>query len=242
MREFQIRLFYMTKKDFETFMYIGTEKILICVFSKIDSKILYKNESKFLELDNHIDENKIIHFLNENIFKVEKQLNQFINNISLIVNSKEFQSIDISIKQNIYGEVKKKNQLNLLKDLKNYIFDSYPDYKLIHFIVNHYLFDNNIHKNFDLFKKCNYLCLDTTFILFNNNAVLFYKKIFEKFHISVKKIMSGKYIFGFFDSNEYNECEMGLKISLGFNPNEVFLIEKMAEKKTLFERFFHFFN
>ena len=232
----------MTKKDFETFIYIGLDKILICVFSEIDSKILYQKESKFIELNHYRDENKIINFLSENIFKIEKQLNQFINNISLIINSNQFQSIDISIKQNIYGEVKKKNQLNLLKDLKNYILDSYPDYKLVHYLVNHYLFDKNIYKNFDFSKKCNYFCLDTSFILLNNDEVLFYKKIFEKFQISVKKIMSAKYIFGFFESYEFNECEMGRKISLGFNPNEVFLIEKIVEKKEFFERFFNLFS
>ena len=232
----------MTKKDFETFMYIGAEKILICVFSKLDSKIFYKKESKFIEFNDHIDENKIINFLNENIFKVEKQLNQFISEISLIVNCKQFQSIDVSIKQNIYGEVKKKNQLDLLKELKNYIFDNYPDCILVHYVVNHYLFDNKIYKNFDLSKKCNYFCLDTTFILFDKNEFLFYKKIFEKFQISVKKIMSSKYTSNFFDSNEFNECEMGRKISSGFNPNEVFLIQKMVEKKGFFERFFNFFS
>jgi len=232
----------MTKKDFETFIYIGADKILICVFSEIDSKILYKKESKFIELNHYRDENKIINFLSENIFKIEKKLNQFINNISLILNSNQFQSIDISIKQNIYGEVKKKNQLNLLKDLKNYIFNSYTDYILVHYVVNHYLFDNNIYKNFDLSKKCNHFCLDTTFILLNKNEFLFYQKIFKNFQISVKKIMSGKYIFGFFDSYEFNECEMGRKISSGFNPNEVFLIEKIVEKKGFFERFFYLFS
>jgi len=232
----------MTKKDFETFMYFGTKKILICVFSKIDSKILYKNESKFLELNNHIDENKIINFLSKNIFKIEKQLNQFINDIVLIVENNQFQSIDISIKQNTYGEVKNKNLLNLLKDLKNYVFDSYPDYTLIHYVVNHYLIDNNVLKNFDFSKKCDHFGLEATFILFNKNEVLFYQKIFEKFQISVKKIMNGKYIFDFFDSNEFNECEMGRKISSGFNPNEVFLVEKMIEKKGFFERFFNLFS
>ena len=54
--------------------------------------------------------------------------------------------------------------------------------------------------------------------------------------------MSGKYIFDFFDFNELNECEMGRKISLGFNPNEVFLFEKKIEKKGFFERFFNLFS
>ena len=232
----------MTKKDFETFIYIGIDKILICVFSKINSKILYKKEYKLTELNNQIGENIIISFLNENIFKIEKQLNQFINDISLILNSEQFQSIDIGIKQNIYGDVKKQNQINLLKDLKNYIFDSYSDYTLVHYLVNHYLFDNKIYKNFDLSKKCNYFCLDTTFILLKNDEVLFYKKIFKKFQISVKKLMSDKYISNFFDSNEFNKCEMGRKISLGFNPNEVFVIDKIVEKKGFFERFFNLFG
>jgi len=232
----------MTKKDFETFIYIGAEKILICVFSKIDSKILYKKESKFLELNNRIDENKIFNFLSENIFKVEKQLNQFINDINLIVNSKQFQSIDISIKQNIYGEITKKNQINILNDLKNYIQDNYLNYSIIHFFVNHYLYDNNIQKNFVFFKKCNYFCLDATFILLNKEDILFYKKTFARFQISVEKIICGKYIFDHFQTNEFNECEMGMKILSGHNLNEVFLIKKSIEKKGFFERFFNFFS
>jgi len=232
----------MTKENFETFMYIGTNKMLICVFSKIYPKILYKNEFKFLELNHHLDENKIINFLGENIYKIEKKLNQFINDISLIVDNDQFQIINISIKQNIYGDVKKKNLSNLLKDLKNYIFDSYPNCILIHYLVNNYLFDNNALRNFHYLKKCDQFGLDTTFILFKKDEVLFYQKIFEKFQISVKKIMSGKYIFDFFDSNEFDECEMGRKISKGFNPNEVFLIEKMAKKKGIFERFFNLFS
>ena len=232
----------MTKKDFETFIYIGVDKILICVFSKINSKILYKKEYKFIELNNRIGKNIIISFLSENIFKIEKQLNQFINDISLIIDNNQFQLIDVSIKQNIYGEANKKNLLNLIKDLKNYIFDSYNDCTLIHYVVNHYLFDNNVLKNFNYSKKCDHLGLDTTFILLKKDEILFYQKIFEKFQISVNKIMSGKYIFDFFDFNELNECEMGRKISSGFNPNEVFLFEKKIEKKGFFERFFNLFS
>ena len=232
----------MTKKDFETFMYIGAEKKSICVFSKIDSKILYKKEFKYIKLNNYIEENKIITFLSENIFQIEKKLNQFINDINLIIDSNQFHFINISTKQNIYGQVQKKDQINILNDLKNYIFDSYNDCTLIHYVVNHYLFDNNVLKNFNYSKKCDHLGLDTTFILLKKDEILFYQKIFEKFQISVNKIMSGKYIFDFFDFNELNECEMGRKISSGFNPNEVFLFEKKIEKKGFFERFFNLFS
>ena len=232
----------MTEKDFKAFMYIGPYKMLICIFSKTDSKILYKNEYKFLELKNQIDEIRLIDFLTDNIFKIEKQLNQFINDINLIIDSNQFHLINLSIKQNIHGEVMKKDQINILNDLKNYIHDNYINYSIIHYVVNHYLIDNEIQKSIDFSKKCNHFCLDTTFILLNKEDMFFYKKIFEKFQISVEKVICGKYIFDTFDSNKFNECEMGLKISSGFNPNEIFLIPKNIEKKGFFERFFHFFN
>ena len=232
----------MTKKDFKAFMYIGPYKMLICIFSTLDSKILYQNEYKFTELKNQIDEITIINFLADNIFKIEKQFNQFINDINLIIDSNQLYSINLSIKQNIYGEITKKNQINLLSDLKNLIHESYNNDSVIHYVIKHYLVDNNIQKSLNFSEKCNHVCLDAIFILLSKKNIFFYKKIFEKFQISVEKIICGKYIFDIFDSNEFNECEMGLKISSGFNPNEVFLIQKSIEKKGFFERFFHFFN
>ena len=232
----------MTEKNFESFMYIGADKILICIFSKTDSKLLYKNEYKFSELNNQTDEIRIINFLTDNIFIIEKQLNQFVTGLNLIINSNRFQLINLSIKQNIYGEVTKKDQINILNDLKNYVQDNYLNYTIIHYLINHYLLDDNIKKNFDLSKKCNHFCIDTTFILLNKEDIFFYKKIFKKFQISVEKIICGKYILDTFETNEFNECEMGLKISSGFNLNEVFLIKKNIGKVGFFERFFHFFN
>ena len=229
----------MNEKNLETFMYIGFDKILISIFSKDDSKVLYQNEHKFFQIENKIDEIIIINFLNENIFQIEKKFNQFINDINLIIDSNQFHFINISTKQNIYGQVQKKDQINILNDLKNYIHENYINYSIIHYVVNYYLIDNEFEKSFDFSKKCNHFCVDTTFILLNKKDILFYKKIFEKFQILVKKIMCGKYIFNSLDSNKFNECEMGLKHLSGYNPNEVFLIKKSVQKYGFFERFFH---
>jgi len=242
MQEYQTNLFYMTEKNFEAFMYIGADKMLICIFSKTQSNILYKNENNFLELNNQTYENKIINFLNDNIFKIEKQLNQFIKDINLIIDCDQFKSINLSVKQNIYGEVTKKDQINTLNDLKNYVHENYLNCSIIHYLVNHYLLDGNIEKSFFFSKKCKHFCIDTTFILLNKKDIFFYKNIFEKFQISIKKILNGKYVFSTFESNEFNECEMGLKIISKFNPNEFFLVQKNIEKKGFFERFFYFFN
>ena len=232
----------MTEKDFEAFMYIGVNKMLIYIFSKTQSNILYKNENNFLELNNQTNENRIINFLNDNIFKIEKQLNQFITDINLIIDCDQFKSINLSVKQNSYGEVTKKDQTNTLNDLKNYVHENYLDYSIIHYLINDYLLDGKIEKNFYFSKKCKHFCFDTTFILLNNKDIFFYKKIFEKFQISIKKILNGKYVFSTFESKEINECEMGLKFTSRCNPNEIFLVQKNIEKKGFFESFFHFFK
>ena len=109
----------MIDKDFETFVYISFEKILICIFSKKDSKILYMDEYKSLEANNQISENKITDFLNSNIFKVEKQFNSLIYDLNLIINSNRFKSVNLSIKQNInLDEISQKEQINILNELK----------------------------------------------------------------------------------------------------------------------------
>ena len=242
MQEYQTNLFYMTKKDIEAFMYIGADKMLICIFSKTESKILYKNESNFLELKNQINENRITNFLNDNIFKIERELNQFITDINLIIDSDQFKSINLSVKQNTYGIVTKNDQINTLYDLKNYVHENYLGYSIIHYLINYYLLDGNIQKSFDLSQNCNHFCFDTTFILINRKDIFFYKKIFEKFYISIEKIICGKYMFDIFNTKKFNECEMGLKISSGFNPYEIFIISKNKQKKGFFEGFFNFFS
>ena len=77
----------MTEKDFKAFMYIGANKMLICIFSKIDSKILYKNEYKFSELKNQINEIRLIDFLTDNIYLLEKD---YFPNIDKVVEEGEF--------------------------------------------------------------------------------------------------------------------------------------------------------
>jgi len=85
----------MTEKNFEAFMYVSTEKILICIFSKTNLKILYKKEYKFTDFNKETDEIMINNFLDENIFKIERELNEFVTDINLIINNNKFLSINI---------------------------------------------------------------------------------------------------------------------------------------------------
>ena len=71
--------------DFETYLYVSRNKFEISLFDKVESKNLYKNESKIKNNLDNISFLDLSKFLDENIFKIEKLIGKFIKNIFLIV-------------------------------------------------------------------------------------------------------------------------------------------------------------
>ena len=109
--------------NFETYLFINDEKLIICVIQRTTYKIIYKEQ---MILSDSLDELKfksLNDFLEKNIFKVENILKNFIKNIFIILDSTEFFPIEISIKKvsKISGK-----QKNISRDfLKNQIFHEF---------------------------------------------------------------------------------------------------------------------
>ena len=88
--------------DFETFLYISKSKYQIFVYDKDNLKNLYNEEIKIndgIELDN------LSNFLDENIYKIEKLINNFIRNIILIIEDDKVLDTVISIKKKIMKNI-----------------------------------------------------------------------------------------------------------------------------------------
>ena len=68
--------------DFETFLYISKNKYQIFVYDKNNLKNLYNEE---IENNDEIELNILSKFLDDNIYKIEKMIKNFIRNIILIV-------------------------------------------------------------------------------------------------------------------------------------------------------------
>ena len=84
--------------NFETYLFLSPKKFIILVVKETKEKI-YENEL-FLESNNKdFDLDKLDEFLNNNIFKIEKILNNFIKNVNLIIDSENFFSVSLSIKK-----------------------------------------------------------------------------------------------------------------------------------------------
>ena len=231
------------ESDFETFLYISRNQYIIFVDDKKNSKNLYKQEFK---IDNEInldDLSYLSKFLDENIYRIEKLLGNFIKDITLIIENDKILNTDIGIKKRNSKQLLNQNNIkNYLTELKDSFKENYQDQVIMHMIINNS--DENSIKNLSHVYDTNeeYLYLSVRFISISNNLTSVFEKLLEKHQIQVNQYMSGEYIQNFF-SKDLNELSMmASKLKNGFNKNEVRLISKNIENKGFFEKFFQLFS
>jgi len=226
--------------DFETFLYISENKYQIFVYDKNNLKNLYHEE---IENNDEIELNILSKFIDENIYKIEKMIKNFIRNIILIIEDDKVLDIGISLKKKNYEKNIDQKQLeNSLVEIKDIFNENYQDLIIMHMIIvekeNTFLL-NNTNNNDD------YLFLEVNFISVSNNFTSYFNKLLENHQIKIKRYMSGGYIKSFFDKESKESIElfvMANKLNDGLNKNEVQLVPKNKENKGFFEKFFQLFS
>ena len=231
--------------DFINLFVIKKNSFLVRCFSRFDHTCLYKNEI-ILE-DHQIDSKKNIfkYFLDDNIYKIEKNNNQFVRDIYLVVDDEKFLTINLCIKKNILGDLNfEKESLNLISKIKNEIKLNYKEFSIIHILIDNYLvdgvefkFDKNLSSIY-----CKDFSIVITFVLMPSFIILDYQKVFADYQISINKIVSGEYLKDYSLLEKANYFDAALKILLGNNPNEVIILSKKQENRGFFEKFFHLFS
>ncbi len=228
--------------DYETYLLIGEEKLIISVRSNLNQKIYYEELpiNKNLNYENF---EKIDHFLNQNIFKIEKKFENFVEKIIIILDLDIFFPIEISVKKNNHNDYINSNTLNhLLNEAKEYCKKTINQKKIVHMLINNYQVDN---KNYSLLPKnimCQNYSLDIKLICLEENLFRDLELILKKYHISIKQVLSGEYINEFCLTDDVDIFAKAKKITDGFNQNEVVLVNKTEQNKGFFEKFFNFFS
>jgi len=229
--------------DFDTYLFISPNKIIISINNKKSFETIYKKEKSFNNAANNLPYEKFDEFLNDNIFLIEKDLKNFIKKVNLIIKSENFFPIQISLKQNNHDKMISQQNLNyLLNEAKNQCKKSIQEKKIIHMIIDNYLIDN---KHFNYLPeqiRCRSFSLDVSFICLQLNLVEKFEQILKKYQISLNQILDANYIEGFFNKEDEDIFNMGNKIINGLNVNEVKMISKKIQKNGLFERFFNLFS
>ena len=226
--------------DFETFLYISKNKYQIIVYDKNNLKNLYKEE---LIDDDETELNILSRFIDENIYKIEKMIKNFIRNIILIIEDDKVLDIGISLKKKYYEKNMDQKQLeNSLVEIKDIFKENYQDLIIMHMIIvekqNSFLLNNTNNKD-------DYLFLEVNFISIPNNFTFNFEKLLENHQIKIKRYMSCSYIKSFFDIESKESIELFVtanKLNDGLNKNEVQLVSKSKENKGFFEKFFQLFS
>ena len=225
--------------DFETFLYISDNKYQIFVYDKNNSKNLYNEEIKN---DNEIELNILSKFLDDNIYKIEKKIKNFIRSIILIIEDDKILEIGLSIKiKNYEKQLDYKYVKNGLIEAKNIFKENYSDLIIMHMLI----VDNDMSKKLlSNSKKTNdnYLYLEVNFICISVSYTHILDKLLGNFQIKIEQYMSGNYVKNFLEEDENMIPVIANKLNNGFNKNEVKVISKNKENRGFFERFFQLFS
>ena len=223
--------------DFETFLYISKNKYQIFVYDKNNLKKLYHEE---IGNNDEIELNILSKFIDDNIYKIEKMIKNFIRNIILIIQDDKVLDIGISLKKKIYEKNIDQKQLeNSLVEIKDIFKENNQDLIIMHMIIIEK--ENNFSLNNDN-KNDDYLFLEVNFISIPNNFTFNFDKLLENHQIKIKHYMSADYIKSFFDKESMEFFVMANKLNDGLNKNEVQLVSKNKENKGFFEKFFQLFS
>ena len=231
------------KLKFETYLFIDSKKLVICVIEKKTFKILFKEE-KLLD-DHNEDSNlkKLDNFLAKNILKIEKILKNFVKDVYIILDDKEFLPIEISIKKDHNGNsISQENLINPLNVLKNLCQFSFKDKKIIHMLIENYQIDGKDYSFLPENLKCNNFSLDIKFICLSKNLIEHYESVLKRYHILVNQILNAEYIEQFQDQQNPNIYTTASRIISGYNNNEISLVNKTLKRKGFFEKFFDLFS
>ena len=229
--------------DFEVFLFFSTEKLILSVNRKTDFELIFKDELFFENNSNYLNFDKLTFFLNENIFKVEKILGSFIEKINIIVETKDFLNLQISMKQHDYNENINSNIiLYLIKSAKYQCEKTIQNMKIIHILIDNYFIDDVHFTKLPLNQKCKNFSLDISFICLPDELIRHIEKTLKNFQISVNRILSASYIYKFTNDRDINFFKMTSKIIDGYNKNEVNLVNKTSKNRGFFEKFFDLFN
>jgi len=229
--------------SFEAYLSISKKKFEIYLLDKKNLKNIYKEEIIIKNDTDLIDYTLLSNFLDQNIFKLEKLIGNFLRNIVVILENNQILNFSIGLKKKNYSDKINKYYLeSSLAELKDLFKENYQDNKIIHFIINRYLIDGVNHTEYDQEIEADHMCVEVNFISVPNILIKEISNILEKYQIKIDCLFEKKYIKNLFEGQLLDLSISAFKLQSGYNQNEVVLVPKSGKKIGFFEKFFQLFS
>jgi hypothetical protein len=228
--------------DFETYLYLSSNKFEIFLFDKKNIKNLFQDSLIIKNNFNFIEFTELINFLDINIYKIEKLIGNFVKNIFLIIDNKDNLVINLGNKKRLENKINKESLKNTLIRLKNLINENYKNQTIMHILINNQLvYDDN--ENFLIENKdTNHQYLELNFITLSNDLIINLNKVLQNYQIKISKFIDGKYVKNYFKDDTIDLSLATHKLINGFNNNEIIIMPKNTKNQGFFERFFNVFS
>ena len=227
--------------EFETYLSISQNKFGIYLFDTKNRNNVYDKEITF-EKTNFINYPNLKQFLDDNVFRIEKLVGKFIENIFIIIDYENILNTQIGIKQKNYEPSKSNIYLqSSITNAKDLFRENYPNEKIMHIIINNYLIDGKNHVYLQDNLEYEQLNLVIHFKSISNEIIYNLNKLLQNYQINIIKFLDGDYVKNFFNK-DIEISKMAFDILNGCNVNEVMVVQKNTKKLGFFEKFFQLFS
>ena len=140
--------------NYETYLLISSKKFIISVNTDFKKKVYYQE----VQVDNYFkskDLEKLDFFLNQNIFKIEKKFQSFVEKIIIVLDFDVFFPVEISIKKDNYNNyLNLSNLKHLLHEAKQCCKKTLDKKRVIHMLIKNYKVDGKNYVYFPDNIKC----------------------------------------------------------------------------------------
>ena len=207
----------MNNKNFQICFDCSFSKVRAGAFNVNKINEAFYAESKFFR--DHLNLEPEIQKI---ITSFEKDTNEYIDNINLMIDSPKMLSIAMSISKKLDGsKLRQTNIQFLIQEAKQQILKYYTKYNIAHIIINNYKIDDVDYSYLPDEIECHFISLDIIFICLPSDLVLYFKKIFSNSNISVNQIICSSYAKSINYKDNLNLNGHLSFIDIGFNKTSV---------------------
>jgi len=207
----------MNNENFKVFFDCGFSKVRASIFN-----VNNNNEAFYATSEFFTDRSNLELKIQKIVATLERDTNEYINNINLMIDSSKMLSVGISLSKKLDGsKLKQSNIQFLVQEAKQQILKYYISYNIAHIIINNYKIDGVDYSYLPDEIKCDFISLDILFICLPTELVLYFKNIFSKSNILVDQIICSSYAKSINYKDNLNLSGYISFIDVGFNKTSV---------------------
>ena len=215
----------MGDKNFHTFIDFGKNEIRACSFNKETKKIenqfvltIKKNQSKDL-----LSQEELVEDL---IFNLEKKNGEYLDEISLMVDSSDILFISLSIYKKSDEKILNDNFLKYITDEAKYeINKNYPNHEIVHSIIKNFYLDEKKFSELPKNLSYNKFAIEFNFFVYPKFFLENLRKTFAKQNVIIKKFIFSSYSKTIFYLDKIPDERKLIFVDIGFEKTSAFLFE-----------------